>query len=116
MSPEVRKQLAAASRTEIVSFGNEDRQKLARELHAKLLDRIESSKSTHYGVFYTNSCCLDTEQSKIRTANENNDVQENRETLQQRGIGSDWMWNSLTYVLGFLILAILMKKVIASYD
>eukprot|EP00210_Caulerpa_lentillifera_P001887 g1815.t1 len=102
LSPEIRRQLAAASRTNVVSYGNEERQKLARELHAKLLNRIESSTNT-----------------KQKTTNKNietNNVQQRANRVQQRASASDWMWNSLTYVLGFLILAILVKKVTAVYD
>eukprot|EP00210_Caulerpa_lentillifera_P009426 g8987.t1 len=102
LSPEIRKQLAAASRTNIITYGNEERQKLARELHAKLLNRIEASTST--------------KQTTINDTNGTNNVQQCANRVQQTAFASDWMWNSLTYVLGFLILVIFVKKVIASSD
>ena len=144
MSSDIRKQLAALSRREIVEFGTEERKKLARELHEKLVQRLSqatSSKkatssrrssihtlsghtSTSHLHLLTPCSELSGKHENIRASTRGAAVREpigdrvtdgrQAEGVHRAGTSSDWIWTSLTYVLGFLILAIITKKILTT--
>jgi len=112
MSSDVRKQLAALSRREIVEFGTEERKKLARELHEKLVQRINQA-TTSRSAQIPETSGRPVSRTQAREAQE---VDNQLDHHRQAGAGADWFWTSLTYILGFLILAIIAKKILSTID
>lgn len=129
MSSDIRKQLAALSRREIVEFGTEERKKLARELHEKLVQRLSQATSSKKATSSRRSSIhtlseLSGKHENIRASTRGAAVREpngdrvtdgrQAERVHRAGTSSDWIWTSLTYVLGFLILAIITKKILTT--